>query len=121
LERYELGVAPEVSVRVWPQIQADIDQMWRLHYHIVDYAAIGELAVALIGELHGAYVRLPQQRREVLIGVISAHRAAMRTAKDLGGYGLPGLAARAVQRYGRSTGRRGVAGVRRGRAGVRHW
>jgi transcriptional regulator with XRE-family HTH domain len=98
LERYELGVDPEVPVRVWPQIQADIDRLVRLHHHVVDYTATGELASTLIGELHGAYVRLPQRRREVLLGLIDAHRVAMRTAKDLGGRGLPALAARAVQR-----------------------
>ena len=97
LERYELGIDPEVPVRAWPQIQADIDQLVRLHHHVVDYTATGELAVALIGELQSAYLRLPQQRREILLGLIDAHRVAMRTAKDLDGHGLPGLAARAVQ------------------------
>jgi transcriptional regulator with XRE-family HTH domain len=97
LERYELGVDPEVTVRPWPQIQADIDRLVQLHHHVVDYAMQGELAPALIGELQGAYLRLPQQRREVLLGLIDAHRVAMRTAKDLGGHGLPGMAARAVQ------------------------
>ncbi len=97
LERYELGADPEVPVRAWPQIQADIDQLVRVHHHVVDYAVQGELASALIGELQAAYVRLPQQRREVLLGLIDAHRVAMRTAKDLGGHGLPGQAARAMQ------------------------
>jgi hypothetical protein len=36
-------------------------------------------------------------RLEVLLGLIDAHRVAVRTTKDLGGHGLPGLAARAVQ------------------------
>jgi transcriptional regulator with XRE-family HTH domain len=97
LERYELGVDPEVPVRAWPQIQADIDRLVKLHHHVVDYTATGQLAPALIGELQGAYVRLPQWRQEVLLGLIDAHRVAMRTAKDLGGRGLPTLAARAVQ------------------------
>jgi hypothetical protein len=97
LERYELGADPEVPVRAWPQIQADIDRLVRLHHHVVDYTATGELASALIGELQAAYVRLPQRRREVLLGLIDAHRIAMRTAKDLGGRGLPMVAVRAVQ------------------------
>jgi transcriptional regulator with XRE-family HTH domain len=97
LERYELGVDSEIPVRPWPLIQADLDRLVRLHHHVVDYAAAGALAPALIGELQAAYVRLPQRRREVLLGLIDAHRVAMRTAKDLDGYGLPGLAARAVQ------------------------
>ncbi len=97
LERYELGLDPEVPVRAWPQIQADIDRLVRLQHHVVDYAATGELASALIGELQAAYVRLPQRRREVLLGLIDAHRVAILTTKDLGGRGLPGQAARAVQ------------------------
>jgi transcriptional regulator with XRE-family HTH domain len=97
LEHYELGVDLEVVVRAWPQIQADIDRLVRLHHHVVDYPVQGELASALIGELQAAYVRLPQRRREVLLGLIDVHRVAMRTAKDLGGHGLPREAARAVQ------------------------
>ncbi|MGH3834241.1 MAG: helix-turn-helix domain-containing protein [Pseudonocardiaceae bacterium] len=97
LERYTLGVDPEVSVRDWPQIQADIDRLVRLHHHVVDYAATGELASTLIGELQAAYLRLPQRRREVLLGLIDAHRVAMRTAKDLGDRGLPMVAVQAVQ------------------------
>ncbi len=97
LERYELGVDPEVSVRAWPQIQADIDRLVELHHHVVDYTATGELAAVLIGELQGAYVRLPQQRREVLLGLMQAHRVAMRITKDLGDRGLPMVAVRAVQ------------------------
>jgi len=97
LERYELGIDPEVPVRIWPQIQADIDRLVKLNHHVVDYAAAGELAAALIGELHGAFVRLPQRRREALLGLIDAYRVAIMTTKDLGDRGLPGLAARAVQ------------------------
>jgi transcriptional regulator with XRE-family HTH domain len=97
LERYGLGVDPEVPVRAWPQIQADLDRLVHLHHHVVDYAAAGQLAPVLIGELQSAYVRCPERRREVLLGLIDAHRVGMRTAKDLGDHGLPGLAARAVQ------------------------
>ncbi|MGH3814541.1 MAG: helix-turn-helix domain-containing protein [Pseudonocardiaceae bacterium] len=97
LARYELGVDSEVPVRAWPQIKADLDRLVTLNLDVVDYPAMGELASALIGELQAAYVRLPQRRREVLLGLIDAHRVAMRTAKDLGGHGLSILTARAVQ------------------------
>jgi hypothetical protein len=63
LERYELGIDPEVPVRDWPQIQADLDWLVHLRHHVVDYAVQGELASTLIGELQGAYVQLPQHRR----------------------------------------------------------
>ena len=97
LERYQLGVDSEVPVRTWPQIQADLDRLVYLHHHVVDYVAVGELAPVLIGELQGAYVRLPQRRREVLLGLIQAHRVAMRITKDLGDRGLPMVAVRAVR------------------------
>ncbi|MGH3770605.1 MAG: helix-turn-helix domain-containing protein [Pseudonocardiaceae bacterium] len=96
LERYELGSDPELPVRAWPEIQADLDRLGKLN-RTVDHAAQGELASALIGELHGAYLRLPQLHREVLLGLIDAYSIAMWTAKDLGGRGLPALAARAVR------------------------
>jgi transcriptional regulator with XRE-family HTH domain len=97
LERYQLGVDPEVSVRAWPQIQADLNRLIRLNHHAVDYAAAGELAPVLIGELHSAYMRLPQRRQEVLLGLIDAYRVTIMTTKDLGDRGVPALAARAVQ------------------------
>ena len=69
LEGYELGVDPEVPVRPWPQIQADLDRLVHLMDHTVDYAAISGLAPMLIGELQAAYVQLPRHRRQVLLGV----------------------------------------------------
>ncbi|MGH4011108.1 MAG: helix-turn-helix domain-containing protein [Pseudonocardiaceae bacterium] len=97
LEHYELGLDPEIPVRSWPQIQADIDRLVRLHHHVADYAAMAELAPILIGELHAAYGRLPQRARDVLIGLINAYSSAMWATKRLGGRGLPALAARVVQ------------------------
>jgi transcriptional regulator with XRE-family HTH domain len=97
LERYELGTEPEVPARAWPQIQADLDRLIKITHWTSDHAVMGELAPAVIGELHGAYLRLPQQRREVLLGLMSAYSSAMWTTKRLGGRGLPTLAARSVQ------------------------
>jgi transcriptional regulator with XRE-family HTH domain len=92
LERYELGTEPEVPARAWPQIQADLDRLIK-----ITHWTSGELAPAVIGELHGAYLRLPQQRREILLGLMNAYSSAMWTTKRLGGRGLPTLAARSVQ------------------------
>ncbi|HEY6424438.1 MAG TPA: helix-turn-helix transcriptional regulator [Pseudonocardiaceae bacterium] len=97
LERYELGTDPEVTVRAWPEIQADLDRLVKITHWTSDHAAMGELAPALIGELLGAYLLLPQRRQEVLLGLMSAYTSAMWTTKRLGGRGLPTLAARAVQ------------------------
>jgi hypothetical protein len=80
LERYELGTDPEVTARAWPQIQADLDRLIKIAHWTSDQAAMGELASAVTGELHGAYLRLPQQRREVLLGLINHvdHQTARR-------------------------------------------
>ncbi len=59
LERYDLGVDPEVPVRDWSETTADLERLVKLLHWSADYAAQGELTPALIGELHGAYVRLP--------------------------------------------------------------
>lgn len=97
LERYELGTDPGGELRPWPRIAADLEELVRLMHWSADYAAQGELTPRLLGELHAAYVRLPQQRRAVLLGLIKAYSSAMWTTKRLGGRGLPALAARAVQ------------------------
>ncbi|MFN2535454.1 MAG: helix-turn-helix domain-containing protein [Pseudonocardiaceae bacterium] len=97
LERYQLGVDPEVPVRSWPLIQADLDRLDYLHHYAVDYAAVAELTPVLLGELQAAYGHLPDRRREVLLGLIQVHRKAMRITKDLGDRGLPMMAVRAVQ------------------------
>ncbi|MGH3882863.1 MAG: helix-turn-helix domain-containing protein [Pseudonocardiaceae bacterium] len=104
LERYELGVDPEVPVRAWPQIQADLDRLVEITHSTSDHAVMGELASGLIGELQGAYLRLPQRRREVLLGLVSAYSSAMWTAQRLGGRGLPALAVSAVRQCAQALG-----------------
>jgi transcriptional regulator with XRE-family HTH domain len=96
LERYELGVDPAVPVRPWPEIADDLERLVKLRHWVSDFAAIGELAPVLIGELQGAYVRMPQRRPEVLVGLMKAYHTAMSTAY-FGGRGLASLAARAAQ------------------------
>ncbi|MGH3781945.1 MAG: helix-turn-helix domain-containing protein, partial [Pseudonocardiaceae bacterium] len=96
LERYALGVDPELSVRAWPQIADDLERLLVMHW-TGDYAAMGELAPVVLGELHGAYVRIPHRRPEVLVGLMKAYGSAMWTTKRLSGRGLPSLAARAAQ------------------------
>ncbi|MGH3781954.1 MAG: helix-turn-helix domain-containing protein [Pseudonocardiaceae bacterium] len=97
LERYDLGVDPEVGVRDWPGISGDLENLAKLLHWSSDYAALGELTPALLGELHGAYVRLPQHRREVLLGLITAYSSVVWTTQRLGVRGVPSLAARLVR------------------------
>ncbi len=77
LERYALGADPEVSVRSWPEIAEDLERLVTTMRWTADYAAQSELAPVLIGELHGAYVRLPHQRPEVLVGLMRAYASAV--------------------------------------------
>ncbi len=98
LERYDLGIDPEIPVRDWPGIANDLDNLAKLMHWSADYAEQGVLTPALLGELHGAYVRLPQHRREVLVGLITAFSSVVSTTKRLGVRGVPSLAARDVPR-----------------------
>lgn len=104
LERYDLGTDPELPVRAWPEIQADLDRLVKLTHGTSDHAAMGELVPMLIGELHGAYLRLPERRRDVLLGLMMAYSSAMWTTKNLGGRGLPALAARAARQCAEALG-----------------
>lgn len=97
LERYDLGADPELPVRDWAGIAHDLDTLAKVLHCSADYAAQGELAPVLLGELHGAYVRLPQHRREVLLGLITAFSSVMWMTKRLGVRGVPSVAARAVR------------------------
>jgi len=97
LERYDLGVDPEVPVRDWPAITTDLDRLAELVHCSADYAGQGALTPSLLGELHGAYLRLPQHRRDVLLGLITAYSSVMWTTKRLGVRAVPFMAARAAQ------------------------
>ena len=94
---YVLGVDPGVPVRPWPQIAEDLERLATTMVLTGDYAAQSELAPVLLGELHSAYLRLPQQRSAVLVGLIRAYESVIWTTTRLGALGLPTLAARAAQ------------------------
>ena len=99
LARYELGVDPEIPVRPWPQIAEDLERLATTILWTADYAAHTALAPAVLGELHAAYLRLPHQRSDVLIGLMRAYNVVGLTTMRLGAPGMPTLAARAVQQY----------------------
>ncbi|WP_040694372.1 helix-turn-helix domain-containing protein [Nocardia vinacea] len=97
LDIYEFGEDPEVETREWPLVAADLEQLAVAAQGTSDYAVQGELTPRLLGELHATYVRHPELRREVLLGMILCYSAAAWTTKRLGGRGLPLLAAKAAQ------------------------
>lgn len=96
LETFELGEDPEVPMRTWPQVAATADALRVQLREDADYAAMGNLLPGLLGELHAHYMRSPALRREVLITLIDAYRAAASVTKNLGVRGLPLMAVRAA-------------------------
>ncbi len=104
LECYQLGVDPQVPVRAWPQLAEDLTRLVTTLMWAGDYTAQSELAPVVLGELHGAYVRLPHQRTEILVGLMDAYQSVIWTTTRLGARGLPSLAARAVQQCAETLG-----------------
>ncbi|MBB5158963.1 transcriptional regulator with XRE-family HTH domain [Saccharopolyspora phatthalungensis] len=92
LDAYELGLDPEITPRPWPLLAADAH---RLNTDLrADYAGQGAILPDLLAELHAAYVRDPEHRRDALIALMYAYYAATCTTKNLGGVdGWPLLAA----------------------------
>ncbi|GDY34025.1 helix-turn-helix domain-containing protein [Gandjariella thermophila] len=92
LDQYELGTDPEVEIRPWPMLAAEVD---RLNNELrADYASQGEILPDLLAELHATYVREPARRRDALTGLMYAYYAATCTTKNLGADGFPLVAAR---------------------------
>lgn len=99
IDATELGEDPGGPLRDWPAVAADVTRLADLMSLRADYEAIGELAPDLIRELHAAYVRLPDHRRDVLVGLLYCANATCWTGKRLGARGLPQLAGRLAQHY----------------------
>ena len=97
LDRHEFGEDPGVAIRDWPEIDLDVDRLVH-HMHVTaDYAAQAALTPDLIAELHAAYVRLPEHRPRVLLGLMHCYSSICWVTKRFGGRGLPLLAARLAQ------------------------
>ncbi|WP_063798581.1 helix-turn-helix domain-containing protein [Nocardia sp. NRRL S-836] len=96
LDSFELGEDPGVPTRPWPQVSADLDLLADRIQH-ADYAGQGELTPVLLGELHALYVREPQLRTPVLLGLVKAYSSAVWITKRIGGRGLSLLAAKAAR------------------------
>ncbi|NKY27311.1 helix-turn-helix domain-containing protein [Nocardia gamkensis] len=88
LEICELGTDPGTDIREWAEIAADLAAL-EVVRESTDYAAACVLAPGLLTELHSAYVRRPEWRREVLVGIIRCYYALAQTTKRLGVRGLP--------------------------------
>ncbi|WP_067566408.1 helix-turn-helix domain-containing protein [Nocardia acidivorans] len=96
LDVCQLGDDPGTPIREWAPVRADLAQLEELR-GAGDYQAIGRLSPDLLLELHAMYVRTPEYREPILIGMIGCYFAMMVMAKRLGVRGLPLLAAKAAQ------------------------
>ncbi|GDY33056.1 helix-turn-helix domain-containing protein [Gandjariella thermophila] len=97
LDAYDLGTDPGVPMRPWPELAAAVSHLNEELRAQADYAAQGKVLPGLLAELHAAYVRAPEHRRDALEGLVYAYRAAASVGKNLGARGLPMLAARLAQ------------------------
>ncbi len=101
LESFELGDDPGGPIREWHEVRADVDRLADLTHVNADYAKQGLLVPKLMAELHAAYVRQHEHRRDALLWLIQCYSAACWTTKRLGGRGLPLVAARMAQECAR--------------------
>jgi transcriptional regulator with XRE-family HTH domain len=97
LDAYDLGVDPGATPRPWPELADEVQRLNDVLRADADYASLGAVIPGLLAELHAAYVREPNRRREVLVGLVYAYRAAAGVTKCLGVRGLPMVAARLAQ------------------------
>jgi transcriptional regulator with XRE-family HTH domain len=94
LDRYELGVDPDVASRPWPEVLAAINELNGVLRAEADYIAQSRVVPGLLADLHATYARDPRHRRDALVGLMYAYRSAASICKNLGIRGLPLLAAR---------------------------
>jgi transcriptional regulator with XRE-family HTH domain len=97
LDAHDLGVDPGGTPRPWPELARSVQHLNDVLRADADYAALGGVIPGLLAELHATYVREPGRRRDVLIGLVYAYRAAAGVTKCLGVRGLPMVAARLAQ------------------------
>ncbi|HEX6354397.1 helix-turn-helix domain-containing protein [Actinophytocola sp.] len=97
LDAYDLSTDPGVSPRPWPELGQAVQDLNEVLRADADYAALGGVIPGLLAELHATYVREPDHRRDVLVGLVYTYRAAAGVTKCLGVRGLPLVAARLAQ------------------------
>jgi transcriptional regulator with XRE-family HTH domain len=97
LDAHDLGIDPGGTSRPWPELAQAVQHLNVVLRADADYAALGGVIPGLLAELHATYVREPDHRRDVLVGLVYAYRAAAGVTKCLGVRGLPMVAARLAQ------------------------
>lgn len=91
LSGWSVGEVPDVPVRPWPEITADVKRLALVLRPRADYAAQGDMLPTLIPELL-AVAAGSEHREDALVGLLHAFKAAAYTAHDLGLSGVPTLA-----------------------------
>lgn len=78
--------------RSWREVAPDLARLNTVHRPAADYTAQSRLLPGLLAGLRGALVESPDDRRQVLYGLLDGYHAAEELAKSLGVPGLPQLA-----------------------------
>lgn len=93
-----IGEVPEVAGRPWETVVGDLNHLNLTLRPNADYAAQGALLPGLIRDLLAAAETDRVHRRDALIGLINAYKAAAYLAHDLGFPGVPTLAVDRMRR-----------------------
>jgi transcriptional regulator with XRE-family HTH domain len=93
-----LGEVPDVPDRPWRDVAKDVDRLNLALRPNADYTAQGELLPGLIRDLLSAAATDSVHRRDALIGLLGAYKAAAYLAHDLGSTGVPTLAVERMRR-----------------------
>jgi transcriptional regulator with XRE-family HTH domain len=86
-----IGEVPDVPVRPWPDIQADVDRLMFTLFPAAELAEEGALLPGLIRDLLAAAAE-PGCRRDALIGLMSAYYATHHVTANLGFHRMPAVA-----------------------------
>ncbi|MBB5159098.1 helix-turn-helix domain-containing protein [Saccharopolyspora phatthalungensis] len=97
LSSLDLGVDPGVQARPWAALAAEVDHLNNTLRAAADYAAQGAVVPGLLTELHAAYVQQPNERQNVLVGLLHTFDSAAVLTKNLGVRGWPVMAARLAE------------------------
>ncbi|GAA1307460.1 helix-turn-helix transcriptional regulator [Saccharothrix xinjiangensis] len=97
LTGWQVGEVPSALGRPWGEVRADVKRLNLVLRPKAEYAEQASLLPVLIRDLLAASA-VAEHRKDALIGLMSAYKAAAYLAHDLGVAGLPVLAAERMRR-----------------------
>jgi hypothetical protein len=104
LSSLDLGADPGVEAQPWPELKREVNRLNQVLRVNADYAAQGQVVPALLTQLHTAYVQRPDNRGDMLVGLIHAYHSAAVLTKNQGVRGYPVMAARLAEQCAQELG-----------------